>query len=165
MKNLRNIKKAPFEIGQLLATNTEICALLLDDSNTPTSNSVTFKELLDNKYIVLYPPIDSGEIQDYTRNTFLVILIDNISPSADENTLVNGTIYISTDEGHLLLSNNRNRLLELADKILQTLDGAKLTAAGEVHINAVSHIMITNFRAGYRISFTFTDQPTRKAEI
>lgn len=166
MKTLKNIKKAPFEIGQILAANKEICALLLDDTNDPKAADATFNDLLTKNYITIYPPVADGAIKDYTRNTYLVILIDAINTNANENNLsVSGTIYITTDESHILLTNNRNRLLELADKILQVLDGVKISSAGEIHVTDIMHIMLTNFRAGYRISFTFSDQQARKAEI
>jgi hypothetical protein len=167
MKTLHNINKAPFEIGRLLSLNNKICSFLLDDSADPQIDyQVSLTDLLNQHYITIYPPVEDGAIQDQIRNTYIVILLDRIDPnSSSENIFVNGSLYVTTDKAHVLLSNNRNRLLELIDEIYKTLDGIKLTSAGELHINNISHIMITNFRAGYRIDFTFSDQQGRKAEI
>ena len=159
MKNLRNIKKVPFEIGQLLANNKRFCSFLVDDTNNPGDVSMSFIELLNEKYITIYPPVEDGAIEQYNRNTYVIILLDSISTAdSNANIGVSGNIYITTDVNHILLTENRNRLLEMADEVLQTLDNAKLTSAGEIHINHISHTMINTFRAGYRISFTLSDQ-------
>ena len=166
MKNLRNIKKVPFEIGQLLANNKRFCSFLIDDTNNPGEVSMSFVELLNEKYITIYPPVEDGAIEQYNRNTYAIILLDSISTAdSNANIGVSGNIYITTDVNHILLTENRNRLLEMADEVLQTLDNAKLTSAGEIHINHISHTMITTFRAGYRISFTLSDQQIERAEI
>ena len=160
MKALVNIKKAPFEIGQILANNTRICGYLVDDTSNPQPVSKTFQELLNNKYITIYPPISDGELESqYTRNTYITILLDNIDLHAtDENYGVTGNIFVITDVNHILLDNNRNRLLELADEIYQTLEDKKIKSAGAIHVSSINYTMIDTFSAGYRINFTFSDQ-------
>lgn len=166
MKNLVNIKKIPFEIAQLLAGNPNFCSLILDDSDDPGKVETSLTELLNSHYLTIYPPVNDGGITDYGRNTYVVILLDSITTESQDNNMnVTGYIYITTDNSHILLSQNRSRLLELADVVLQTLNGAKLTSAGQMEIGSITHVMISNFRAGYRINFTVTDQQTERAEI
>ena len=166
MKNLRNIKKAPFEIAQILANNKTFCALLVDDSNTPTDCSMSLTELLNNHYITIYPPVNDGSIIDFNRNTYAIILLDSIDTNSTNNNIsVTGYIYITTDNAHVLLSENRNRLLELADVVLQVLNGVKLTSAGELQIGRINYVMLDTFKSGYRISFTITDQQAERTEI
>lgn len=166
MSNLRNIKKAPFEIGRLLAANKTLCGYMLDDSDTPAPTEITFENLLNEKYVTIYPPVDEGHMDNYDRNTYLVILLDSINPNGmDENTLVNGTIYVVTDIEHILLTGNRNRLLEMVDEVYRTLNNVKLTSAGQIVVGNIYHTMITPFKAGYRINFSFSDQQYVKAEI
>lgn len=166
MKNLRNIKKVPFEIAQLLANNPDFCALLVDDSDTPTACTMSLTELLNQHYLVIYPPTNDGSINNFNRNTYAIILLDSIDTNSDNyNINVTGYIYITTDNAHVLLSNNRNRLLEMADIVLQTLNGVKLTSAGELQIGRINYVMIDTFKSGYRIGFTITDQQTERTEI
>lgn len=166
MKNLRNIKKVPFEIAQLLANNAEFCGLLVDDNFSPTAASTSLEELLKQHYIVLYPPVNDGSIKDFFRNTCATILLDNINTDAqDANINLSGYVYVSTDNSHVLISGHRNRLLELADLILQILNGVKLTSAGELQISRINFVMIDTFKSGYRINFTITDQQVERTEI
>lgn len=166
MKNLRNIKKIPFEIGQLLANNQYFCALLVDDTTNPGDVALSFITLLNQKYITIYPPVEDGAIEQYNRNSYAIILIDNINMNEDNfNIGVTGSIYVTTDIDHILLTENRNRLLELADEVVQTLNNAKLTSAGAIRINNISHTMLTPFRSGYRIGFSLSDQQVERTEI
>ncbi len=159
MKALTNIKKAPFEIGQLLASNTKICGYLVDDTTNPQPATKNFQDLLNDKYITIYPPIHDAELDKYTRNTYITILLDNINLHAvDDNYSITGNIFVITDVNHILLDNNRNRLLELADEVYQTLEDKKIKSSGAIHVVSITYTMIDTFSAGYRINFTFSDQ-------
>ena len=166
---LKNIKKAPFEIATVLATNENIVRLLCDDRPSVLIDKInintTTEELIQKKYIGFYPATESG-IQDIDRNTFIIINIEDMSlRSADNNISVSGAIYITTDIAHSLLDNNAIRLLELIDEIEATLENQKLTSAGKVQLNSVNYVVFSDFRSGYRINFRFNDQATRKAEL
>lgn len=166
MKDLRNIKTIPFEIGQLLAKNPTLCGLMLDDSNDPKTIESSFSSLLNNHYINMYPPIESGDIQDYNKSSYIIILIDTINTNnGNQNISVTGHIYVTTDLNHILLTNNKNRLLEMSDQVFKTLNGEKLTSSGELRINYISYTVINNFRSAYRISFEISDQQIERTEI
>lgn len=166
--NLVNIKKAALEIGQLLAADSTLCNLLYidtPDALQQENNSYSLNDMINNKYITVYPPVETA-IKDTERNSFLVILLDNINLRViDSNVHASFTIYATTDSDHILLNDNKNRLLEMSDRIIQILDQAKLSSAGAIEVNSISHVMLSEFRAGYRISLSITDQTTRKAEI
>ena len=167
-KDLRNIKKAALEIGQLLASNNTLCSLLYND--TPDALNITnriysLNEMLNDKYITVYPPVETT-IKESTRNSFLVILLDSINLMVpDDNARASFTIYVTTDSDHILLNDNKNRLLEMCDQVLTSLDRVKLSSAGAISISSISHVMLSEFRAGYRIALSITDQTSRKAEI
>lgn len=166
---LRNLKKAPFEIATLLAGNPNIVRLIYDDKPSVLTNKEEFnlsiKELIEQDYIGFYPAKESG-IKDIDKNTFIVVNLEDFSfNNTDNNTGVSGAIYITTDKAHCLLNDNRLRLLELVDEIEDTLEGKKLSSAGQIYINSASYVVFSDFRTGYRISFRIHDQLTRKAEL
>ena len=168
MTTLKNIKKAPLEMGQLLANNNKLCNLLYLDIPSAleeTSISHSLNDLINDHYITIYPPVETA-IKDNTRNSFLIILLDNVNLQvADNNTRANFVVYVTTDVDHILLNNNKNRLLEMCDEVIKTLNGVKLSSAGIVQVSSIAHVMLSEFRAGYRISLSLTDQASRKAEI
>lgn len=167
-KNITNIIKNITEIGQLLASNSTITRLVCYDTSDALERpipDVNYEDLVNQKLICLYPPVDNG-IENITNNTYLILLLDNINLQYQDNNVgASFTLYITTDEGHSLLKSNKNRLHELLNQVIQTLDGVKLTSSGTLEVVMASHVMITEFRAGYRIKLTITDQYTRKAEI
>lgn len=167
-QDLRNIKKAALEIGQVLAGDTQLCNLLYIDSPDAlqqTGHSYSLNDMINDKYITVYPPVETA-IKDKERNSFLVILLDAVNLQVtDSNIRANFTIYATTDSDHILLNENKNRLLEMCDRIVQVLDQYKLSSAGAINISSISHVMLSEFRAGYRIALSITDQVSRKAEI
>ena len=54
---------------------------------------------------------------------------------------------------------------KIADAIDSTLDGQKLTAAGQIILTSINYVVFSDFRSGYRINFRIQDQQTRKAEL
>lgn len=166
MKTLRNIKKIPMEIAQLLSLNPTLCGLIVDDKDNPDNQDISFDELLKNHYINLYPVVESGDIKDNTRSSYIIILLDSINTTRDNNNIsVSGDIYVTTDFNHILLQNYKNRLLEMADEVFKTLNEVKLTSSGKLIINNITYVVMNNFRTSYRLSFTISDQQIERTEI
>ena len=168
MKSLRNIKKSVMEIAQLLAQDEDIVKLLFNDEPTALNDAapkVDLNTLIQEHYICICAPVEDG-IKDQWKNTFLTILLDNaFFGRADENTSVGIKIYVSTDEQHLLLIDNKNRLFELMDRVISILDNCKLSSAGTLTVNSFNHTMLSEFRFAYVIGLSFNEQITRKVEI
>lgn len=168
MKTLKNIKKAVFEVAQILASDETIVKLLVNDNNNALNEpapSIDLNTLISEHYVCIVPPVESG-IRDSWRNTFITILLDTVNfGRRDDNTTGNLILYVTTDEAHAVLVDNKLRTLELIERILTLLEGKKLSSAGELSVSMVSHTMLSEFRPAYRISINFTDQNTRKVEI
>lgn len=169
MTKLKNIKKLLIEIAQQIAQNEDICKLIYNDSSSALEESyngpLELDALINEHYISFYPPVETG-IKDNQRNTFMIILLDSIDlDREDNNTTGQINIYITTDVNHILLTKNRNRLIELADKIINTLEDTKFSVASTLMPVYCNHVMIDELRAGYRIGFNFADQESVKAEI
>lgn len=168
MKNFVNIKKAPLEIATILANDTKIKQLLYSDEVDPLNadvSQVTLNQMLEEHYISMVPPTEN-RIQEYGRNSFLSIIVDTILPNAaDNNVRANIIIYISTNADHLMIKDNGNRLLELANQVYSLLQNRKLTASGEINISSFSHVMLSEFHSSYRILLSIADQSTRKVDI
>ena len=169
MKKLSNIKNTMFEVGQLLVKNENIVKLLYNDSQTALTDavpSVSYEELLDKEYICSYPPVETASLEQATRNTFIAILLDSLDYTLSDNNIeATLEILVSTDNHHLKLQPNKNRLFELIDEVVKTLDGVKLSAAGALSIRYVNLITVSDFRQVYRLRFKFSDQTDKKAEI
>lgn len=166
---LKNLKKAPFEIASLLASNEDVIRLIYDDEPSVLVNKKSIKigiqELINSNYINFYPATESG-IKENNRNTFIIINLEDFSlQGSDNNVSATGAIYITTDKSHSLLSNNKLRLLELADVIEDCLDNQKLSSAGAITLSSINYVVFSDFRCGYRINFRLNDQQKRKAEL
>lgn len=168
MVNLINIKKSPAEIATVLAKDDTIKKLLVVDSadaldkNIP--EGVDLNYLLENHYISMEPPVEN-RIQQYDRNTFISILVDTVTPASEGNMRANYVIYVSTNMDHQMLENNKNRLLELADRIIILLQNKKFTAAGQMNFSSMSHLMLSEFHSAYRLAFSMTDQQKKVGDI
>lgn len=165
---LRNIKKAPNEIALILAQNEDLRKLLVVDDSDPygaADPGLDPNDLIEQKYITFYPPVEN-RIEDFGRNTFITILLDSVNFNAEEgNTKGYITIYVSTNSDHLIIKNNKNRIIEMVDIIETLLNGIKLTSAGIIKVTSTSHVMLSEFHSSYRISCNLADQSVRKAEI
>jgi hypothetical protein len=166
---LKTLKKAPFELAQILAMNNNIVRLLYDDQSSaltdPKDFSLSAEDLINKNYIGFYPATETG-IKDIDKSTFLIINLEDFSfQSTDNNINASGAIYITTDKAHCQLDNNQLRLLELIDEIENTLEGKKLSAAGQIRLISASYVVFSDFRSGYRINFRLNDQQARKAEL
>ena len=167
MKNLDTIKKIPMDIAVTLASNSKLQQLLVDDSNKLSDNfkPYSINQLLEIGFISFTPVIDNN-IQDNTRNSFLIINLDEINfADRDDNLSVNGAIFIGTDRQHALLDGNTLRLLEIIDEVLKTLNHKKLSASGEIQLNYATFVSYSEQVFGYKIMFNINEQTTRKAEI
>lgn len=168
MKTLKHIKKSVMEIAQLLAQNNNIVKLLYNDKADALAEAkpdVSLNTLIQDHYICICAPVESG-IKETWKNTFLTILLDTgYFSRQDDNTSTTIKIYVTTDEQHLQLENNKNRLFELMDEVITTLDGKKLSSAGKINVNSFAHTMLSEFRFAYIISIGFTDQVTKDIEI
>ena len=166
MRNLINIKRAVLEIANLLAQDEMLCKLLVNDTAsamTDAAPSKTINDLIQENYISIFPPVEN-RIEEYGRNTFVSILVDNIN--GDSTTLhTTIVVYVSTNADHILLNNNKNRLLEAVDRINTKLQNQKITAAGKLDITNISHVMLSEFHSGYKINIRFEDQATGNGEI
>ena len=164
---LKNIKKVPLEIATILAQDVLIKKLLIIDNADALSEEAPDKDLNDllkEHYISMEPPVEN-RIEQYDRNTFVSILVDSVTNNTDENVRANITIYVSTNMDHLMLTNNKNRLLELTDRIGQLLQDRKLSASGKVSISSMSHVMLSEFHSAYRMTFAVVDQQKKDGDI
>lgn len=168
MKPLTNIKKSVIEIASLLAQDKTLVRLVYNDGpdalNKEVPASVNLNYLIQNHYVSVFPPVEN-RIEDYGRNTFLSILLDTILSSSNPNTRGNLIIYVSTTEAELLIENNRNRLLEICDRIIAVLQDTKLSAVGQINITSISHVMLSEFHTAYRINLNIADQNSVKGEM
>ncbi len=169
MKPLVNIKKAPLEAAQILAQNKTLVKLLTistPDVLTASEELLpNLNELISDQYINFYAPTEYG-IKNFDRAAQIAIFIDQISNrSVDSNIGSHLIVYFGTKTDNILLNENKNRLLEAVDCIMQSLDSQKISASGQLECLSCSYTFFDDFHAGYRISFSFNDQQNRKVDF
>ena len=169
VKNFKNIKKLPLELSRLFSQNETIQRLLVIDSNDALSTTftpLTFKELMDEKYISIIPLNETG-IENMGRNTFMVINVctSTILDKKDSNNVFGGSIFICSDLDHLLLENYDLRLLTLMETIVDAIDEQKFSCSGQLEVTSSRAISYSNYLFGYHIEFTISDQPSKGADL
>jgi len=168
MRNISNLKRSILEIAQVLAQDTNLCKLVYNDDtdplNIPLPPEIDLNYLIQNHYFSIEPPVEN-RINDFDRNTFITILLDSVSPGAEQNVYGYFYVYVTTNSDHLLIKDNKNRLLEMADEVMKALDEKKLSSAGALNFSSMQFTMLSDFHPSYRLSFRITDQVVRKAEI
>lgn len=167
MKTIKVLKKALVEIAQLLALNERLQRLLVNDVEEPLSGvftPLTINELIEKEYINTSGFLENG-IEHNGRNTFLVLQWDEFHFPDNEKVNGTGSIFIGTDYNHVLLNKNQNRLLEIVDEVIMTLDSQKISSAGTINISYATMTVYSEMTFGYRITFTISDQMTKKAEL
>lgn len=169
MKRLSNIKRVIPEIANKLLLDKKLLQLLIDDTSDLSTEiefeDYTYEYLLKNGYINIIPIIET-HIKEETRNTFLVIKIENINfTQSDTSVSISGVIYVTTNLSHSLINSIQDRALEIADLISQDLEGYKLSIAQTLHITSINSLVVGTDRCGYGINFYSKDQISEKAEI
>lgn len=168
MSNLINFERALFSILKQLSLNEKIQRLLvLDGADTLTTDfsCLSFQELLQDQYLSVSPSLENG-IQNMQRNSFLIITYEDfVFDDAEGNIVAKGSIYIGTHNQHILLNNNKHRLLQLLSAIYETLDGFKTNIAGVVNINQALRINFSEYVSGFDIQFELREQLNKKVVL
>lgn len=173
MSKMTNIKKVPFEIATILAQNSKIQKLLLDNNaDVLTTTSIqnqegdskdeeftfTANDLINQKYIWLSDPILEYATQNFDHPTILIISIEEVNLYASQdNIAASGAIFVITDRNSALLENNKLRAWELADEVEKEINDRKLSAAGRITISSIYPILYSKFTSGIRINFSIKD--------
>lgn len=153
-------------IAYFLLQDEEIKKLLYYDSSDALSlrvPSLTIAEWFDKEYISNYLPVDV-DTKNIDTNTQIILILDRINFS-DLDSICYCNIIVLTDREHVQLSDHKNRLLEIINRIATKLDKHKFQSSGEVEVSGISHCSIGKHRIGYDIRIRFTSQSSRKVEI
>ena len=170
MKNIENIKGVLREIADILAADHKLQRLRLDDTpdlSTPMTEKdyLTARKLIDQKYISRYPVVETG-VANATRNTFLALVVNDISFSMSGNQQrASVSVFVTTDISHYLLSTAQDRGLEIVNLVCKDLDGVKIANVGRLEVSTIVSLIFDNSRAGYKITAYTVDQPNERAEI
>ena len=86
------------------------------------------------------------------------IFFDNGSPSVDDNALtgvIQVNVVFNIDKWELV--NNKIRPLMLSNRIIQLLDGRKLTLSNPLEFNSIQQLIINKQLVGYALLFDIVD--------
>lgn len=169
MKELGKIKSLPTEIIMQLAQNLRLQKLLLVDAQElPEDKNFEAQRwdmLIEEDYMSIAPIIDDN-ITNNSRNTFLIVHLNDIDTYGQEgNIQIGGEIFVGTNKEHTWLKGNKLRLLEIVDEVIKSLDGQKFSVAGKLSIYRASSTIYSKQSFGYRIAFRINELENRKAEL
>lgn len=166
MYNLQTIINSFNEIAIRLASNVELQKYLLIDNkdiNAENFQPLTIQQLLDQQYICNGSQNEDA-IAKMGRNTFLVISLRDIT-FADKNINVYGNIYIVNNINNHFVNNHEDRCLHIANAIIKSIDGLKLSSSIQIGVTSLSRVTYTQFLSGYMLNFNFSDQAEKEAEL
>ena len=144
-------------IKSLLLTDEIVRKLVYNDSNNALNIEAPNVDETD-KYITLHPIYQFENVGDYTQNGMINIFFDNGSPSVDDNALtgvIQVNVVFNIDKWELV--NNKIRPLMLSNRIIQLLDGRKLTLSNPLEFNSIQQLIINKQLVGYALLFDIVD--------
>ena len=167
IKNLLNFQSTMFEIRDILLHDETIRKLLyFDTKDAYTKTEVpSVEDLLtdgtgkDLNYITLFPIMEKG-VKEYGRNTYIQITLPltDLDVSSGNNNIFAGVLVTCiTDRDHYMLNDNKLRLIEIANRALQLLDGAKCSAAGKLEVINMQEVIFDTEVYGYTLKVVTTD--------
>lgn len=164
-KDISNLQKNMFAVKNILLNDEDIRKLLYYDTKNALELEAPSKEDLEVEtdtelgYITLFPIMEKG-IVEYNRNTFIQITVPTLDVDIDDNdgNLFFGMlITVVTDFKHYMLDNQKIRLLEIVNRVINDIDNQKLNSAGKLEVLKVDEIIFDNYVYGYGIKVMFTD--------
>lgn len=156
-KTLSNFNKLFVEFKTALLNDEVIRKLLFYDTPDALSRTAPTIEEVSN-YIFVAPIMESG-ITDFGRNTYIMIDIPNIDLDDTDGSGLIGMIYITpvTNYEHWMLNDNKMRLFEIAERVLQDIDDRKFSPSGKSTVMSIERVLISKQLYGYAIKVATTD--------
>ena len=158
MKNIENINRSISEMAIRLASNADLQARL------NIKQPLTIQDMLTKHYICIGPQTETN-IEKSGRNVFLIVNLQDIT-FYEEAINARGVISIVADANfNTTTTDYRDRLLDIVNEIVKSLDNAKLSSSITVSISGFSRVNYTELLTGYQIFFDFKDQGTKEVEL
>ena len=155
---LDNIQSALFEIKRVLIEDEEIRKLLYNDSNDALNLDTPSIESVDD-YISLYPVYEfNTESGGYNHNCGISIGVSVIDP-VDEvvQVIASLSINVLVNSNKWVLTGNKIRPLEIADRIIELLENKKFSTSSTLSFDGMTNLIMTKRISGYALSFTMND--------
>ena len=152
------IESRPYSdiLKKLLIVNTKDC--LTAESTKATLmqekiNSLSLKDLIDKKYIRLYPKLEFGEHEEI--KSYILISFDNFSPNETNpeyrDCTVTFDVICHTD--YWSLDNFQLRPLKIVGYIDGILNETKLSGIGRFHFMGCNQLILNEDLSGYTLMY------------
>lgn len=152
------IESRPYSdiLKKLLIVNTKDC--LTAESKKATLmqekiNSLSLKDLIDKKYIRLYPKLEFGEHEEI--KSYILISFDNFSPNETNpeyrDCTVTFDVICHTD--YWSLDNFQLRPLKIVGYIDGILNETKLSGIGRFHFMGCNQLILNEDLSGYTLMY------------
>jgi hypothetical protein len=162
-KNLTIFTQTLAEFKLLLWNDPTIRKLLVYDTPDALSKEVPSIELDSSKYIFTCPIMESGLV-DFNRKVYIMMDLKDIDvdTSSDDSTKdIDASLYITpiTTDECWELNDNKFRLIEICDKIVDLIDGKKFSLSSKPAILMVSREIIDKRLYGYSVRILLSNNP------
>ena len=152
------IESRPYSyiLKKVLIVNTKDC--LTAESKKATLmqekiNSLSLKDLIDKKYIRLYPKLEFGEHEEI--KSYILISFDNFSPNETNpeyrDCTVTFDVICHTD--YWSLDNFQLRPLKIVGYIDGILNETKLSGIGRFHFMGCNQLILNEDLSGYTLMY------------
>ena len=154
---LKRIQSTLAEMKTLLLNNNEIRKLLCNDSNNCLNmETPTVKDA--EKYITLRPIFQFENTDDYAQQGMINIFVSDGEPD-DEQNMFSGVVQVNVvynvDKWELV--DNKIRVLELANKVIELLNNKKFSVSNRVEFTSLQQLILSKQLVGYALLFAIDD--------
>ena len=164
MSKLDLLQKTIYQIKTLIQNDKNIRKLLLHDvNNALEAAEVPYDEA--EEYIVLSPIFDMTK-EPFNKNTIISIALSR-GVKAEDEKILNGIVKINVLTQSTLwpLTDNKIRPLEIANRLMDLLDGTKMATSHKLVFNVIEVAILNENVNGYSLSFYLNEGSDLIAEF
>lgn len=164
MSKLDNIQKTIYEIRAMIQADGDIRKLLYHDMENALEGSDVTQAQVDD-YIVVSPIFDMTK-EPFNKNTIVSVALVR-GTKDDEEQVISGSVKINilTHSDLWKLKDNKIRPTEIANKIIDAIDGKKTSSSHKLSFNLIDLIVLDENINGYGLVFFLTEGSGRLGEF
>lgn len=155
---LTRLQKLPKIIRKILLRDKVICKLLYHDSNNALEMEAPQPALVQ-PYITTCPIYQFEGKDDYTQNGMINIYYAKIKRDEFEELSTNGILRINVvyNVDKWELADEENRVLTIANRIINLLDKQQLETSGSLSFYSLDELIMSKTLVGYALLFGIND--------
>lgn len=150
-----NIQTTIYQIRSIIKNNVDVRKLLYYDVNNPLSQADVPVSTIED-YIFVSPVFDTA-ITPYNKNSFITISLSKLKETDDQTYVGIIRVNVLSQLNLWPIANNKVRVLELVNKINNTLNNQKFASSNKLTFNQIELVVLDKNISGYSMIFDLTD--------